>query len=264
MALHGGRMLENFGDALSKRIVAEVTGRRVRWAPPDSASVIAIGSVIEHLAAVDSAGVVWGSGLRGWDPASSSWAARRPSRFLAVRGARTRDALGLDPGMPLGDPGLLVRALFRRSPRRSGVVVIPHFLTFNSPDARKQLAAARSRGMRVLVPSASYETICEEVSRADLVLTSSLHGMVVADALDCPVQLVSFGSTAEPPFKFSDYQTVYGLQADFVPFVDGALGEAAIAGVLDAAVDRQAAVSARIDGVVEGLVRSARSLADLE
>ena len=118
--------------------------------------------------------------------------------------------------------------------------------------------------MRVLVPSASYDSICEEVSRADLVLTSSLHGMVVADALDCPVQLVSFGPTGEPPFKFSDYQTVYGLPADFVAFVDAAFDEAAIAGVLDAAVDRRTAVSARIDGVVEGLVRSARSLADLE
>ena len=181
-----------------------------------------------------------------------------------MRGALTRDALGLDLGVPLGDPGLLVRTLFRRSPRRSGVVVIPHFLAFNSSGARKQMAAARSRGMRVLVPSASFATICEEVSHAELVLTSSLHGMVVADALDCPVQLVSFGPTAEPHFKFSDYQTVFGLQADFVPFVDGALNEVAIAGVMDAAIDRQAAVSARIDSVVEELVRSARPLADLE
>ena len=257
-------MLQNFGDVLSQRIVAEVTGRRVRWERPESASVTAIGSVIEHLATVDSRGVVWGSGLRGGSSASRSWAARRPSRFLAVRGAHTRDALGLDAGTTLGDPGLLVRALYRRSPRRSGVVVLPHFLAFNSPDARKQLAVARSRGMRVLVPSAGYESICEEVSRADLVLTSSLHGMVVADALDCPVQLVSFGPTAEPPFKFADYQTVYGLQTDFVPFVGRVLDEAAFAGVRDAAADRQTAVSARIDGVVEGLVRSARPLADLE
>ena len=264
MTVRGGRMLENFGDLLSQRIVAEVTGRRVRWERPESANVTAIGSVVEHLATVDSRAVVWGSGLRGGSSASRAWAERRPSRFLAVRGAHTRDALALDSGVPLGDPGLLVRTLFRRSPRRSGVVIIPHFLAFNSPDARKQLAAARSLGMRVLVPSAGYESICEEVSRAELVLTSSLHGMVVADALDCPVHLVSFGPTAEPPFKFSDYQTVYGLHADFVPFVGGVLDESAFTGVRDAAVDRRTAVSARIDGVVEGLVRSARPLADLE
>lgn len=264
MTFRGGRILQNFGDALSQRIVTEVTGRRVRWASPDSASVTAIGSVIEHLAAADSPGVVWGSGLRGRDAASESWAARRPSRFLAVRGADTRDALGLDPATPLGDPGLLVRTLFRRSRRRSGIVVLPHFLAFNNPDARKQLAIAKSRGMRVLVPSASYGSICEEVSRAELVLTSSLHGMVVADALDCPVQLVSFGPTAEPPFKFSDYQSVYGLRADFATFGDGVLDEVATSAVFDAAVVRQAEVSARIDGVVEGLVRSARSLADLD
>jgi hypothetical protein len=151
---------------------------------------------------------------------------------------------------------------YRRSTRPRGVVVIPHFLAFNNRDARRQMAVARSRGMRVLAPSASHERICEEVSRAELVLSSSLHGMVVADALDCPVQLVSFGRTAEPSFKFTDYQSVFGLSAGFVSLTDDVL-DGRIADVFDTAAERSQNVRARIDEIVEGLVRSGMPLADL-
>lgn len=253
-------MLRNFGDELSRRIVAEVSGRGVHWAPLESAHVIAIGSVLEHAAAADAPGMVWGAGVRQPDFAPAAWAKRRPSRFLAVRGALTRDALGLDAGTPLGDPGLIVRSLYRRSSRRRGVVVVPHFLAFNLPDARSRMAAARSNGMRVVPPSASYHRICDEVSRAELVLTSSLHGMVVADTLDCPVQLVSFGSTGEPAFKFSDYESVFGLSSDFRSFAE--VLDGGMAGVREAALERSDVVTARIDDVVERLVRSAQPLVD--
>lgn len=261
MMTRGGWMFRNFGDELSRRVVAEVSGRRVRWAPPESALVTGIGSVLEHVAAADGPGVIWGAGLRRAESAPSAWANRRPSQFLAVRGALTRDALGLDASVPLGDPGLLVRTFYRRSTRPRGVVVVPHFLAFNSPDARRQMAVARSRGMRVLAPSASYERICEEVSRAELVLSSSLHGMVVADALDCPVQLVSFGRTAEPSFKFADYQSVFGLPAAFASLTDVLDGR--MADVFDGAAMRSQNVRAGIDDVVEGLVRSGTPLAGL-
>lgn len=261
MTAHGGSMLRNFGDELSRRIVAEVSGRRVQWAPPESAEVIAIGSVLEHVAAADAPGLVWGAGLRHPDFAPTGWAKRRSSRILAVRGALTRDALGLEAGTPLGDPGLIARSIYRRSRRPRGVVVVPHFLAFNRPDARSLLDAARSRDMQVVPPSASYHRICEQVSRAELVLTSSLHGMVVADALDCPVQLVSFGSTAEPAFKYSDYESVFGLSSGFRSFADVLDGR--MAGVHEAARERSGMVIPRIDEVVEKLIRSAQPLADI-
>jgi len=261
MAMRSGSLLRNFGDELSPRIVAAVSGRRVRWAPPESADVIAIGSVLEHVAAADASGVVWGAGVRHPHFAPVAWAEERSPRFLAVRGALTRDALRLDADLPLGDPGLVVRTLYRRSTRPRGIVVVPHFLAFNRPDARSRMAQARSRGMHVIPPSASHDRICEAVAGAELVLTSSLHGMVVADALGCPVQLVSFGSTGEPPFKFSDYASAFGLSPAFHSF--DAVLDGRMANVRDAAVDRSGAVSARIDDLVEGLVRSGAQLVDI-
>ena len=137
---------------------------------------------------------------------------------------------------------------------------MPHFLAFNSGEARRQLAAARSRGFRVVAPSASYTQVCEEVSRADLVLSSSLHGMVIADALGCPVQLVSFGDTTEPAFKFADYQSVFELSAGSISFVHDIL-QGEIDDVREPAEERQAIVAERIDVIVERLVRSGQELA---
>ena len=176
MLAYGGRPLQNFGDELSRRVVSEVTGRRVRWAPAEAADATAIGSVLEHIAAVDGPGLIWGTGLRRPEFPPSDWARQRPSRFLAVRGKLTRDALALPSDIPLGDPGLIVRAFLRRARRTRGVVIVPHFLAFNSGEARRQLVAARSRGLRVVAPSASYRHVCEEVSRADLVLSPHFTG----------------------------------------------------------------------------------------
>ena len=262
MTARGGRPFSNFGDELSRRVVGEVSGRRVRWAPPESARVIAIGSVLEHVAAVDRPGLIWGTGLRRPEFPPAPWADRRSAQFLAVRGALTRDALGLPEQLPLGDPGLLVRTFVRPSRRSRGVVVIPHFLAFNSSAARRQLAAARAEGLRVVPPSAHWGRVCEEVAEADLVLSSSLHGMVIADALDRPVQLVSFADTVEPAFKFADYQTLYGLSSAFVSFV-GDILQGDIAAVRERADERRAVVGTRIDDVVERLARSGSALAGL-
>ena len=86
--------------------------------------------------------------------------------------------------------------------------------------------------------------------------------MVIADALGCPVQLVSFGDTAEPAFKFTDYQSVFGLSAGFVSFAHDILqGEIAV--VREATEKRRDVVAERIDAVVERLVRSGEALGGL-
>ena len=105
MLAYGGRPLQNFGDELSRRVVSEVTGRRVRWAPPEAADATAIGSVLEHIAAVDGPGMIWGTGLRRPEFPPSDWARQRPSRFLAVRGKLTVMRSRCLPTFPSVIPG---------------------------------------------------------------------------------------------------------------------------------------------------------------
>lgn len=254
MLRHRGTVLRNFGDELAPIMLREATGTKVRWAPVHEAEVIGIGSILELFLERGGRGLVWGSGLR--QPRDRG--PGLPGPALAVRGELTRDALGLDPLTPLGDPGLLARAIYRATPR-DRTLVIPHFTIFNSHDGLKVLRELRSQGLTILAPSAPVDVVCKAIGRAGHLLTSSLHGLVVADALRTPVTLVDFAPTAEPRFKYQDYATSVGVASTFVPATEvlSAEGRRALA---ETAMERVAQIDHRIDQLVEGLYRAARAI----
>lgn len=257
MRRSGGRWFANFGDELSRVAVEEATGARRRWATIGRADLVAVGSILElHFQAPGTARI-WGSGLR------------EPSKFvpphaisgvIAVRGHMTRRAMGLAAGTPVGDPGLLVRSLFTRPGRTAGVVVIPHFSAFNSSVGRSLIRELKATGARIIPPSAPVALVCTAIASAEHVITSSLHGQVVSDALGVPVTLASFGATREPLEKYLDYQSVFEFSAQrHVPAadcVDPRLYRQLLAG----AADRRDAIAHGLDTVVDGLYACAKMI----
>ncbi|WP_273653633.1 polysaccharide pyruvyl transferase family protein [Cellulomonas fimi] len=249
----------NFGDELSRLVVEYFTGRRVRWAPSSSASLVGIGSVAERFLGVNPEGQVFGSGAREFrrDP---STAAVDPARILAVRGELTRDFLRLPAGVPLGDPGLAVSDLVPRNGRRRGVVVIPHFRTYGSAAGRSQLARLVADGCEVVAPSRSPLEVATRAARSDLVVTSSLHGLVVANATSVPAILVRFASrTQEPDAKYADYLSAFSRKPRWWSF-DEARKMLADRSFADAVEERDV-ITSRLSGVLEGLHGAARGIA---
>ncbi len=122
---------------------------------------------------------------------------------LSVRGALTRDAAGLPASTPLGDLGVLapqladVVAIGGR-----GVIRVPHYidqdLGRNLPD---------DEVVSILLPPAIFT---ERLARADLVITSSLHGLITADALGIPHILQLHPGVLGGLWKFTDYATALG------------------------------------------------------
>lgn len=188
-------------------------GYRVTWAPLSSADVTGVGSLLDLYlwARQPTAAVVWGSGLRAASTAQSREVIRRSvGTFAAVRGPRTRDALGLPMDTPLGDPGLLAPALLEGKAERRGThaVVIPHFRTWSNEASRSQMRALTNLGYRVVAPNQDPVDVVRAIGNAAVVYTSSLHGLIVADALGIPAALVRFGNSdllGEPEFKYLDY-----------------------------------------------------------
>lgn len=253
MARSGGGV-RNFGDELSRYAVREATGEMPRWESIGHADVIAIGSIVDLYLDRGGRGVVWGAGLRGTHQAV------RPdhrARFLAVRGELTRQELGLSAATPLGDPGLLARSFVPRSQVRRGVVAIPHFTVFQHGDGRRAIASLRSEGIRVIPPSAPVEVVCESIASAEYVLTSSLHGLVVADAVETPCALVRFASTREPDFKYADYASSLGEPVDWAAFDPRPLLRGA---TRDSAEARTQRISSQVDRLIQGLMVAARSI----
>lgn len=199
----------NFGDELSPLIVESVSGRKVQWASPRAAEIVSVGSVLELAGRYPSSAAVWGTGLRAApEPATAIRFVENLGNVLAVRGPRTRSALRLGDDVALGDPGLLAERLVKRqAPRHERKVFVPHFTTWNSREGLRLLGKASGRGFEIVPPSLPPMAVMAAIADASFVMSSSLHGVIVAHSLGVPTRLLEVGGRPgnEPDWKFMDY-----------------------------------------------------------
>jgi pyruvyltransferase len=194
-----GPHVNNFGDLLGPMIVRQVlrehgiasTGPSVR-----AARLVSVGSVLHFTRPGD---VVWGTGANG--KVTTGQAQLGSLDIRAVRGPLTHDLLarhGVPAPQVFGDPGLLIGQLWPRvrlaaGPGGAEVLVVPNL---NDVAATKPAA-------NVVDPRTPVREVIARIATSQLVVGSSLHAIVVADALKVPARLLR--SAAEHPFKYEDY-----------------------------------------------------------
>jgi pyruvyltransferase len=186
----GGR-IDNFGDLLGPYIADALAPRDGQG---DGTRLLAVGSIL-HLAGTGDH--IWGTGVNGKVP-ESEFVAKRLN-IHAVRGPRTAQFLesrGFEVPTVYGDPGLIVPGLLGvgRAARSShSVTVLP-----NLRDRRSWRAYSG-----YLSPTTPLRRVVERLAASDLVVTSSLHGIVISESLGVPVAMVRPGE--ESLFKYEDY-----------------------------------------------------------
>lgn len=201
-----GPRIDNFGDLLGPVVVDALRARLGRTGPAvRDAQLLSVGSVLHF--ARDGA-VVWGSGRNGKIEPERHTATRLDVR--AVRGPRTRAFLrerGIEVPEVFGDPALLLPGLFPRlreiAPRHD-VLVVPNLNDLGLD------AAGHPR----LDPRRPLWKCLETIAAARLVVGSSLHGVIVAEALGIPARLVL--PAAESRLKYEDFYAGTGRDA-FTP-----------------------------------------------
>ena len=203
---------ENWGDDLNYTFFSEITGMKMipvphtAWSFPVHRHLL-IGSILNwsDLNGAD----VYGSGII--DPGQPVHGV--PRRIYGVRGPLTRDVLlarGIDCPPAYGDPALLL-PLFYSPPRNPDgpVVVVPHVNTDDSP-ALQALLARGCRRVDMRTPP-RWQDVPDQIAGASLVLSESLHGLIVAEAYRVPCVWVEFiphghfDSTRDWSFKFRDF-----------------------------------------------------------
>jgi pyruvyltransferase len=196
----------NVGDELSALIVELVGKRDVVWASPEECEMAAIGSIAEVIleARRNSPIVTWGSGFIGDGPTL------RHTRLAvaALRGPSSAARLGLDGEVPLGDPGLLASLLLRRRPAtRRAIGIVPHYADLDLPI----IEAWASTPSAVISPRLPAMEFLEAVASCELILSSSLHGLIVADSLGVANHWTRLsGRLTGHSFKFRDYLRCLG------------------------------------------------------
>lgn len=244
----------NFGDALSALVAEQVSGRAVEWAARDRADLFGLGSLMTMVANGHGGPrlpkpVVWGTGCMG--PVSRDFLEH--VEVVAVRGPRTAEILGLS-GVPYGDPGVFAADVVGTLPvREDRVGVVPHLTMRTHPGL---LAAVEADPRLTLIDPATSDAaaVVRQIAGCAYILSSSLHGLVVADACGVPNRWIDpDGIHGHARLKFFDYAESVGRDLG-APVPPEAIGEA-LAGPLPEWISYGA-------GVTESRMRLAESFPD--
>ncbi len=169
-----------------------------------------VGSVLQRLPETYN-GVILGAGLiKNISRKFSS------ATILSLRGELTRRNLGVNEGITLGDPGLLAgKVIQKRSQKKFKLGIVPHFFDKYNPAIHQILKKYPDEVCLIDVARPPMK-VFERIDRCEFLLSSSLHGLVVADALNIPnAWLVLSEKVARDGFKYYDYASIFG--GEYVP-----------------------------------------------
>lgn len=167
----------NFGDKLSPVLYKHLTGRDAVFRPKTfkGKKFVSIGSILNWASPGD---IVWGAGLaRRTDNVS------KDLFIKAVRGPLTRDiclSRGVKAPEVYGDPAMLLPLFYERSPVITTTLgIIPHIVDI--PHVR-----IAGPGIKIINLTDPIDKVIKDITECVAVISSSLHGLIVADAYDIP------------------------------------------------------------------------------
>lgn len=196
---------DNFGDILSKYIVeyfteAEIVWKRpsdVKWYHKNKTVYLTAGSIASK---ANKYAVIWGSGLK-----EHYFKVKKVKKILAVRGPKTREILtnhGFTVPEIYGDPALLCPRIFPliKSPKYIGI--IPHYVDYD--EVRDSFIDEDN--YKVIDLKNPVESVVKEIIQCEVVLSSSLHGLIVPHAYGIPALQVIFSERISGDgVKYLDY-----------------------------------------------------------
>lgn len=195
----------NFGDRLNANLVKALTSQNPFWSrKPDQPHILGIGSV---LSGVNNQARIWGSGVMDPDFEIGDI---NGGHVFALRGPKSYEALrraGVPLGdVPLGDPAMLAPSALgiqvANHPRHL-VGLVAHYVDRDLPAVRSLL---RQDGVADINVHDDPCDLIAAMADCQVILSSSLHGLILAEALGLPSLWIKAGDgIAGGSFKFEDW-----------------------------------------------------------
>lgn len=207
----------NFGDYLSKEIVEMVSGEKVVWSAAKNADMLAIGTILNRLIKAQKA--LFGKRLHVWGTGSGGKEYEYSNKhyYHAVRGPLT--ASKLPTGIKVnkyGDPGLLsceLRKTKNKPIKKYRLGLIPHYVDHGSEEISK--ISENFPSLKMISVFDSIHNIMDSILECDLILSSSMHGLIVSDSLGVPNRWIKMSDSFEE-FKFDDYYASHEIPTQVI------------------------------------------------
>ncbi len=208
----------NFGDILSKTVVEFLSKRNVEWSCPENADIFAVGSLLniirkKYTRKQDHSPYIWGTGLSA--PLTDTDFVEN-IRVTAIRGPLTEKALGIHCGV-YGDPALLLPMIMPCEWRPEYIGILTHWqYPLEAKTAAKITAHPEFKLINVM--REPHEVI-HDICQCRYIFSSSLHGLIVADAYGIGNTWLQRPDHRLPraQFKFLDYYASVGREIISIP-----------------------------------------------
>jgi pyruvyltransferase len=203
----------NWGDHFTRYLLMKWFGREVDYAEPSQAEAFGAGSILESLPP-GYTGNILGSGAMY----RKTQLDLRTANVHALRGRLTQDRCLLSSTPVLGDPGLLAYLFAKPTPKTHSYGIIPHYTDKQHPQLADHPEAL------VIDIQSGVQNVIDQAASCERIVSSSLHGLVLADSLGIPNHWVILnGHLVGGTFKFEDYYSLYDEQPILVGNITEAL-----------------------------------------
>jgi len=198
------RGTKNFGDVLNVYLAEKLSKKKVVWVNPSFwpfKHYLMIGSIVQF---ARRKSIIWGSGV-----ISESSEIPSPYRVLATRGPMSQarfSSTGISCPSIYGDPAILLPTFYtpKCDIKKWKLGVVPHYVDKNNDF----IAVLRDTpDVCILnIETDNVEKFVDELNQCEAVISSSLHGIIVAEAYGIPAGwLVLSDKLMGGAFKFNDY-----------------------------------------------------------
>ncbi len=205
---------DNWGDTVNPYIVSKISGRPVVSSNSifnykHKPELLGIGSII---AGDVSNYVIWGSGVLS----EKTTLVNKPREVLAVRGLNSLKKIrevGANCDV-FGDPVLLFPEIFppEKVSKKYRYGIIPHFKNKSSIGVQK-IMALNDPSIKIIDIQSGTEAFVTDVLSCENILSSSLHGLILAEAYGIPTCRLIFSENLKGgDYKFYDYYSGVGIK----------------------------------------------------
>jgi len=227
--------IPNMGDLLNKDMLESLFRIKIQRVNYGESNLSAIGSSLSYALYSSQLKVrmrqriirilkndpfyIWGTGFISYNAHEDNKFRFRNIRVLSLRGNlsknRVEKILGKELSIPTGDGGLLVdRWIGENPPKKYHIGIIPHFKEQDSP-ILSEMKKMYSDSVIIDLRKKPIDVV-KEIASCETILSSSLHGLIVADSFHIPnkhILLYPYGERMlGDGFKFADYYSSYGLK----------------------------------------------------
>lgn len=198
--LHWWTVAPNFGDLLSPWLFAELSGVDVSFAKRGDPKphYVGVGSILSHCT---DKSIAWGTGSFGTEGPKT---ANSKAKYTAVRGPLTRSRIRQEGGTcpeVYGDPALLAPLLYQPkiTPEYEYGVIVRW-------SERNWAEAEFGPGVKMIdYKTSDIEGTIDQMLQCRNIVTSSLHGLIMADAYGIPNAWIASDTPKGREFKYHDY-----------------------------------------------------------